>query len=193
MYRVWCVKMASIIPADLASQAQSASKQDIQNKLAEVNALSNHLNMIMQQKNGAQQQSQNLDQMYAAIKKNLDDESATLQKMIDDNRKKIAEKEREISSREGQIRTKEEIIEEHRQSVEDQKALLQVRDRMLQLSQEKNIYKQKVIYALLTLIIAVFLIMIVGYVYFGGAGAAANAVMNAAVNTVNAAVNTRTT
>lgn len=187
--------MASIIPVDLATQAQTASKQDIQNKLAEVNALSNHLNMIMQQKNGAQsqQQSQNLDQMYATIKKNLDNESATLQKMIDDNRKKIAEKEREISSREGQIRTKEEIIEEHRQSVEDQKALLQVRDRMLQLSQEKNIYKQKVIYALLTLIIAVFLIMIVGYVYFGGAGSAANAVMNAAANTVNAAVNTRTT
>lgn len=184
---------ASVIPVDLAAQAQFASKQDVKNKLDEVNALSNHLKMIMQQKNGGNMQSQqSLDQMYDVIKKNLDVESAKLQKMIDDNRTKIAEKEREINSREGQIRSKEEIINEHQQSVNDQKALLEVRDRMLQLSQEKNIYKQKVIYALLTLIIAVFLIMIVGYVYFGGSTTNAVNAMNTAANVIINKVNKAT-
>ena len=63
------------------------------------------------------------------------------------------------------------VPDERLAKLDEESQLMEVRDRMLQLSQEKNIYKQKVIYVLITLIIAFFLIGIVGYVYIGVATA----------------------
>ena len=160
--------MSSFIPANLADQAKKATPDAIKSKLNEVNSLSNYLKMTLAQKQPAAANGQDLGPLLDTIKGNLDRERATLQQMIDSNKTTLQAQEKEISVRQEQIKTKEQILMEHDNDVNNQKSLMILRDRMLQLSQEKNVWKQKVIYVLLSLIIAVFLIMIAGYAFSGG-------------------------
>jgi hypothetical protein len=44
--------------------------------------------------------------------------------------------------------------------------LVATRDRMLQISQERNIYKQKIIYVLISMIIALTVLVISGYTIY---------------------------
>ena len=50
--------------------------------------------------------------------------------------------------------------------IEYKKKLINTRNRMLELSQEKNIYKTKVIYTLLATVVALVLILLGSYVMF---------------------------
>ena len=50
--------------------------------------------------------------------------------------------------------------------LEQKRAVLITRNRMLQLSQDRNVYKQKVIYTLISLIIVCFVLIIIGYIGF---------------------------
>lgn len=65
----------------------------------------------------------------------------------------------ELQSAQDQLKNQMSLLENKRR-------LLITRNRMLQLSQDRNIYKQKVIYTLLAVIIACFVIILVGYVSF---------------------------
>lgn len=65
----------------------------------------------------------------------------------------------ELQSAQDQLKNQMDLLEKKRR-------LLLTRNRMLQLSQDRNIYKQKVIYTLLAIIIACFIIILVGYVSF---------------------------
>lgn len=73
--------------------------------------------------------------------------------------KDVSIRSSEISAAEAQLNRQKAILEEKRN-------ILITRNRMLQLSQDRNIYKQKVIYTLLALIIVCFVLVLVGYVSF---------------------------
>jgi hypothetical protein len=51
--------------------------------------------------------------------------------------------------------------------IQNKMELLATRDRMLQLSQERNVYKKKVIYILFAVIIALLVAIIAAYTFFG--------------------------
>lgn len=53
--------------------------------------------------------------------------------------------------------------------IEQKSALMNTRNRMLELSIEKNVYKRKVIYTILALILAVIVMLVAGYVTFNRA------------------------
>lgn len=61
------------------------------------------------------------------------------------------------------LRMQEEAIAQKRE-------LMRTRQRMLQLSIDRNVYKRKVIYTILALILAVIVLMIAGYVTFNRSG-----------------------
>jgi hypothetical protein len=50
--------------------------------------------------------------------------------------------------------------------IDDKEKLLLTRSRMLQIAQDRNSYKKKIIYTLIALIFALFIITLVVYVYF---------------------------
>lgn len=58
-------------------------------------------------------------------------------------------------------------INNQKSLLEEKRAILLTRNRMLQLSQDRNNYKQKIIYTLISLIIACFILVLIGYTAFG--------------------------
>lgn len=62
---------------------------------------------------------------------------------------------------EKQMRQKQQLNE-----IEEKNKLILTRSRMLQLSQEKNIYKKKIIYSLISIIFLILIITLSTYVYF---------------------------
>lgn len=50
--------------------------------------------------------------------------------------------------------------------LENKKKLIASRERMLQISQEKNIYKEKIIYSYIYLVSTILVLLIVSYYYF---------------------------
>ena len=53
-----------------------------------------------------------------------------------------------------------------KQEIEYKKKLIDTRNRMLELSQEKNVYKNKVIYILMAVVLFIIIILLAVYVYF---------------------------
>jgi len=60
----------------------------------------------------------------------------------------------------------EMLFQKYNSDIRKKKELVATRDRMLQLSQERNIYKQKMIYVLLSIIITLVVIVIAIYSFF---------------------------
>ena len=57
------------------------------------------------------------------------------------------------------------LLMKQQEELQYKKNLLLTRDRMLELSQEKNVYKQKVIFTLLATIFAIILLMVIVFLY----------------------------
>ena len=57
-------------------------------------------------------------------------------------------------------------LDELQNMLENKRNILITRNRMLQLSQDRNFHKQRVIYTILSLIIACILLVIIGYTTF---------------------------
>ena len=102
-----------------------------------IEGLENSPDMSNQLKNNIMQQDNNINKMERAIQSKDDEFERKMHRSI------MQEKE-----------------------IEYKKKLITTRDRMLQLSQEKNVYKGKVMYTLLAIIIFLVCIMLAVYIYF---------------------------
>jgi len=71
-----------------------------------------------------------------------------------------------IGSKNSLIREKQERQIEQIKEIEDKEKLILTRSRMLQISQDRNSYKKKVIYSLIALILFIFIGTIMTYVLF---------------------------
>ena len=60
----------------------------------------------------------------------------------------------------------EKLFKQYNENIKQKRDLIATRDRMLQLSQERNIYKKKMIYVLLSIIIALVVMVIAIYSIF---------------------------
>ena len=78
----------------------------------------------------------------------------------------IMTKKAEIDKKAQQISEKQKQVYGQSQEIDDKIKLLDTRNKMLQLSIEQNIYKKKVIYSLLSVIIALIGGMIFFYTFF---------------------------
>jgi uncharacterized protein (DUF3084 family) len=78
----------------------------------------------------------------------------------------IMTKKADIDKKAQQISEKQKQVYGQSQEIEDKIKLLDTRNKMLQLSIDQNIYKKKVIYSLLSIIIALIVGMIFFYTFF---------------------------
>ena len=78
----------------------------------------------------------------------------------------IMTKKAEIDKKAQQISEKQKQVYGQSQEIEDKIKLLDTRNKMLQLSIDQNVYKKKVIYSLLSVIIALIVGMIFFYTFF---------------------------
>ena len=72
----------------------------------------------------------------------------------------------DIETKNGAIREKQQRQIEQLKEIEDKEKLILTRSRMLQISQDRNSYKKKVIYSLIALILFIFIGTIMTYVLF---------------------------
>ena len=90
-----------------------------------------------------------------------------LQAEIERLKRITAQQERTLSTRETSLTNKNEQIMQQTDEIMNKEKLIDTRNRMLQLSMERNVYKKKVIYTLFSCIIAVLILMLLIYGYFG--------------------------
>jgi cytochrome c-type biogenesis protein CcmH/NrfG len=73
---------------------------------------------------------------------------------------------REIDTKNTQLLEKQKIQLNQLQEIQEKEKLLLTRSRMLQISQDRNSYKKKVIYSLIAVVFAIFILSLVMYVLF---------------------------
>jgi flagellar motility protein MotE (MotC chaperone) len=78
----------------------------------------------------------------------------------------INSQDSDIQGFDNNLKEKKEQLEALNKQIENKMKLIETRNRMLQVSIEKNNYKKKVIYTLISIILAIIIIMLVAYVYF---------------------------
>jgi uncharacterized protein (DUF3084 family) len=89
-----------------------------------------------------------------------------LKQYLTNTNQEIMTKKAAIDEKAKQISEKQKQVYGQSQEIEDKIKLLDTRNKMLQLSIEQNIYKKKVIYSLLSVIIALLVGMIFFYTFF---------------------------
>jgi len=72
----------------------------------------------------------------------------------------------EIVSKNTELSDKQAVQLNQFNEIEDKEKLLLTRSRMLQVSQDRNSYKKKIIYTIIALIFAIFIFTLVMYVLF---------------------------
>ncbi len=94
---------------------------------------------------------------------NLENQIETLQNRLNEVQTQVDHQSKELTTSEMDLRERQSRILAQKREIDDKRKLVSTRDRMLQLSIEKNVYKKKVIYSLISAIIVVFILMLLGY------------------------------
>ena len=92
-----------------------------------------------------------LHDAYATIKSNVALQNASLQ---------------ELESKNKDLVHKQQIQLNQMKEIEDKEKLLLTRSRMLQISQDRNSYKKKIIYSLIAAIFVIFIFTLAMYVFY---------------------------
>ncbi len=90
----------------------------------------------------------------------------SLMEQIQNNMKDINRHSEDIRQKDKEIEEKMVRGQLQRREIDFKQNLVLTRNRMLQLSQEKNVYKKKIIYTISSVIIFLVLIMLSTYIYF---------------------------
>lgn len=125
------------------------------NEYEELNALYNYTNNMMEG--------------FANLQENLtgNELAKQIQKNIEQQRGNIDATSQKIDAKDKELYQKMQRSVMQQREIDYKKKLIDTRNRMLQLSQEKNIYKNKVIYTLIATIVLVVMILLGTYVTFG--------------------------
>ena len=65
-----------------------------------------------------------------------------------------------------ELREKQSILERNKEIIKDKMKILEGRNRMLQLSMDKNIFYKKVVYVILSIVIALIIIILFAVSFF---------------------------
>jgi hypothetical protein len=146
-----------------AMTTQPSNLSSNKNKLSEMQNLNGYLSQQIDSLSSSNQQNNGTNPISLDSLKKLREQLLTeiqkTQASIQLQNQLIQQKNQDIVSNESKLNQQE-------QELQFKKHLLLTRDRMLELSQEKNVYKKKVIFSLLATIFAIILIMIVTFFYF---------------------------
>lgn len=71
-----------------------------------------------------------------------------------------------ITTKNTELQEKQEREKQLQDEIADKRQLIITRSRMLQIAQDRNMYKQKIIYLLFAIICILFIFTLMSYVYF---------------------------
>jgi hypothetical protein len=98
---------------------------------------------------------------------------STYSQQIKDNMNVQAQTIANLNVKNQELIEKQRIQVQQLKEIEDKEKLLLTRARMLQISQDRNAYKKKIIYTLIAVIFAIFILCLVMYVLFTRKGSMA--------------------
>ena len=107
--------------------------------------------MALNPPNVADQTSDQINQFYNTLQNSID-----LQTSFESN----------LSTKNEELLRKQQIQINQLKEIEDKEKLLLTRSRMLQISQDRNSYKKKIIYSLIAVIFLIFILTLVMYVLY---------------------------
>ena len=105
-----------------------------------------------------------------AINEHTSNTISQLKDMISNSHTTTAAQKDMLNNVSSDIHDKHQRAEQQDLTIRQKSDLIRTRNRMLELSIEKNVYKRKVIYTILALILAVLVLMVAGYVTFNRRG-----------------------
>lgn len=85
---------------------------------------------------------------------------------LDDSIKLQDSFEQNLNTKNDELLRKQQIQINQLKEIEDKEKLLLTRSRMLQISQDRNSYKKKIIYSLIAVIFLIFIVTLVLYVLY---------------------------
>jgi hypothetical protein len=86
--------------------------------------------------------------------------------LIDSNKNLQNITQTELNNKNEELLEKQKIQINQLREIEDKEKLLLTRSRMLQISQERNAYKKKIIYSFIAIIFGIFILTLLIYVLF---------------------------
>ena len=89
-----------------------------------------------------------------------------LMNSLKESHHEIETQQSELNNLREEIKNKELRAKQQEYTIKNKETLINTRNRMLQISQEKNVYRKKVIYTLLALIVFVILIILISLTFF---------------------------
>jgi len=122
-------------------------------------------------------QSQQLSQLGESLDASIQDmtsETNNLIKGIQNTYQKIQTLENELKATGGDLELKMQRQRQQHNDITNKQKLLSSRERMLQLSIEKNVYKRKVIYTYISVVCLILLLLFSAYFYYSKRGARMN-------------------
>ena len=118
-------------------------------------------------------EAQQLSQMGTALDKSIQDMTSETNQLISNIQntfQKIQTLENELNSTSDDLVLKMERQRQQERDIQNKRKLLSSRERMLQLSIEKNVYKRKVIYTYIAIVCLILLLLFSAYFYYSKKG-----------------------
>jgi len=94
------------------------------------------------------------------------DQISSFYNTLDDSIKLQDSFEQNLNTKNDELLRKQQIQINQLKEIEDKEKLLLTRSRMLQISQDRNSYKKKIIYSLIAVIFLIFIVTLVLYVLY---------------------------
>jgi hypothetical protein len=165
--------MSSIAPDislnDTSEQIENMNAVELQRKIAQLKVILSQLIAYSSSRGvdvpASEADVQTFEQQQEQMINNLNSQISALRKRLEKVNGQINTQSAELKSGEQELSERQARILAQQREIDNKKKLVESRNRMLQLSIEKNVYKKKVIYSLISAIIAVLILMLLGYSY----------------------------
>lgn len=154
---------------DIADDISQGSATQLSNDAAYLTNMLKKINEKLSSGKNNKQQIVALTEAQDAISSALEDSISQIQGQIHNTYSTTQAQQQMLGNVSTDITGKQERAMQQAMDIEQKQALMNTRNRMLELSMEKNIYKRKVIYTILALILAVIVMLVAGYVTFNKA------------------------
>ena len=107
-----------------------------------------------------------MNKNFSSDIQNLEDIKKKLEDTSKNAENEIQQITKDIDKYKKTLHTNNILFSKYSDDIKNKMQLLATRDRMLQISQERNIYKRKIIYILLSMIVALLISIVCGFTLF---------------------------
>ena len=148
---------------------QPSPEDDYNRQLNIVNNLKKAKDALAHDPNSVAQEAklEEYQKKYSEAIQKLNDINKTLQDIYQRTETDINETSESIKNYRDTLNDNQQLFDHYSNDIKSKMSLVATRDRMLQLSQERNVYKKKVIYVLISIVIALIIAVVASQTFYG--------------------------